>query len=336
AVVKADGYGHGVVPVARELEEAGARGFGVALAEEAIELRDAGVRGEILILNGVVGGAHAEVLHRDLIPVVYDLGEVEAFARAAQGRPFRVHLKVDTGMARLGVSMKELASFLDALGTIKGATIDGLMTHLACADSDRAYTAMQLARFESVIATVRAHGHVPRTLHAANSAATFRHPEARYHMVRPGISLFGDAGFARGPSLRSCLRLRTEVVCLRKVETGDRVGYDGAYVAPGPRTLAIVPLGYGDGLLRAVAQGGEVLVGGRRCPIVGRISMDLTHIDVSDLPRCEVGDEVVLLGAQDGPFGEGEITARQLAAMAGTVPYEVLTNISRRVPRCYA
>lgn len=340
AIVKADGYGHGVVPVARRLEEAGGEalhGFGVALAEEALELREAGIRRAILVLNGAYGGAYADVLAAGLTPVVYDRGHLEGFARAARGRPFAVHLKVDTGMSRLGVSLGELDGFLTALDRTPGARVEGLMTHLMAADSDDAVTAEQLQRFTRAQHALRAHGHRPRLLHAANSAATFRHPSARYDLVRPGIALFGHAGSDDvSAPLRPALRLRSEVLALRDLRPGDRVGYDGTFTASRPTRLATLPIGYGDGLLRAASNRGFVLVRGRRCPLVGRVSMDLSTVDVTDVPGVAVGDEACFLGAQEGPDGvRGAIDMVELAEASGTAPYEVLCAISRRVPRFY-
>ena len=338
AVVKADAYGHGVVPVARRLQEVGAYGFGVALAEEALELREAGIHTAIVVLNGVHGGAHEEVVAAGLTPVVYELPELRAFADVAarRGAPVGVHLKVDTGMSRLGVPFAALAQFLDALEALgpKGAiAIEGCMTHLSSADSDPDVTREQLARFDQAVALVRARGHEPTLLHAANTAGAFLHPESRYDLVRLGSALFGygPPGTERA-GLRPAMRLRTEIISLRRVPAGTRVGYDGTFTADQERTIATVPVGYGDGLIRATSNRAEVLVRGRRCPVVGNVSMDLTGIDVSTLPDVQLGDEVVLLGAQGGDA----IDAHELARSAGTIHYEVLTNVSRRVPRFYA
>jgi len=331
AVVKADAYGHGVVPVAKRLAREGVHGFGVALAEEGLELRAAGIASEIIVLNGVIGGAHAEVIDAGLVPVVYELDELQRFHAAARG-PFRVHVKVDTGMSRLGVPMAQLDDFLEGLRRLPNVRVDGLMTHLACADSDDTFTAAQLRSFHRAVARFRAKGHIPRWLHAANSAALFRHPASRFDLVRPGVALFGHAGAGDvDAGLAPVLRLRSEIVSLRDVPTGGQVGYAHGFVAERPTRVATVPLGYGDGLLRAVSGRGQALVGGHRVPIIGNVSMDLTTLDVTRVPATALGDEVVFLGGQ----GEGRIDAAELARWAGTIPYEVLTNISRRVPRFY-
>lgn len=330
AVVKADAYGHGVIPVASRLEAEGVDGFGVALAEEGLELREAGITGQIVVLNGVYGGAHGAVLAAGLTPVVYDLADVDALRRAAGGRPFGVHVKVDTGMSRLGVPVDRLRGFLERLARMGAVRVEGVMTHLASAEDDDAFTAEQLRRFEAARATFTAFGHRPRIVHAANTAASFRHPEAHYDMVRPGLALFGYAPTEGSRvDLRPALRLRTEVIALRDLPPGAAVGYGGTFRAEGPTRIATLPVGYGDGLMRTVSNRGHVLVRGRRCPVVGTVSMDLTTVDVSGVPGVAVGDEVVLLGRQ----GEERIGADELARNAGTLPYEVLTNISRRVPR---
>lgn len=332
AVVKADAYGHGLVEVARRLEREGAFGFGVALAEEGLELREAGVKGEILVLNGVFGGAHREVLSAGLTPVVYDLDQVRAFAVAAKGRSFGVHLKIDTGMSRLGVPARELASFVEKFRNVRGARIDGVMTHFASADTDSAFTAMQLKVFASARALLARQGLRPRLVHAANSAAALEQPTSRFDFVRVGVALYGVSPLAAEvEGLRPAMRLRSEVIALRTLKKGQSIGYGGTFVAAHRMRVATVPLGYGDGLFRAVSNRGHVLVRGHLCPLVGNVSMDLTSIDVTDVPDCVNGDEVVFLGSQ----GQGCVDASAVARAARTIPYEVLTNVSRRVPRFY-
>lgn len=340
AVVKADAYGHGVIPVAKHLESVGVFGFGVALAEEGLELRDAGIGGAILVLNGVYGGAHREVLARGLTPVVYELEDIEAFAAVAGPEGFGVHLHVDTGMRRLGVPLRELPVFLERSKRFAGLRIEGLMTHLAAADDpDVAFTKMQLANYAKAEAFVLAAGHRPKVHHVANTAATFCHAAARRNWVRPGLALYGYPG-APGVDvpLRPAMRWRSELIQLRRLQPGDRVGYNGTFTAEREMTVAAIPVGYGDGLMCAAATA-SVLVRGRRCPIVGRISMDLATIDVSAVAGVCRGDEAVLLGAQRfedtaGVF-EDFIGAEELAQHAGTIPYEVLCAVSRRVPRFY-
>jgi alanine racemase len=331
AVVKADAYGHGVVPVARRLQANGVDGFGVALAEEGLELREAGIHVPIVVLNGIHGGAHRAIIAKQLTPVVYEIGEARAFDAAADG-PVEVHLKVDTGMSRLGVPMRELGAFLDALRSLPRVRISGVMTHLSEAEGDESVTRRQLARFDEAVATIRDAGHHPEHLHVGNSAAAIRFPEARRDWVRLGIVLFGYAptpGLEK--SLRTSMRLRTEIISSRTIEAGERVGYSGTFTATAPTRIATLAIGYGDGLSRGLSNRGHVLVRGVRCRIVGNVSMDLTGIDVTDVPDARIGDEAVLLGRQ----GAEEITIAEAAEAAGILPYEVLTNVSRRVPRFY-
>jgi len=336
AVVKADAYGHGVVPVALRLEQEGVSGFGVALAEEGLELREAGVRAPILVLNGVYGHAHLDVLEAGLTPVVYDLAQVEAFERAAGDRRVQVHLKIDTGMGRLGVPLRRLPAFLDAMSRHPRCHVVGLMTHLSSADSDDDATSEQLARFAEARAQVLGAGHPVATVHVGNTAATLRRPDARFDMVRPGGALFGVQPTPEdGLELRPALRLRTEVIALRDLEPGEFVGYDRTFVALRPTRIATVPLGYGDGLLRGLSGCGEMLVRGLRAPIAGRVSMDLTTLDVTDVPGCACGDEVVVVGSQRFEERHATIRAEEVAARAGTIGYDVLTSISRRVPRVH-
>lgn len=338
-VLKADGYGHGAPAVARTLERAGARGFCVALLEEAIELREAGIRAPILVMGGYYGGAYEELVAHDLVPVIYDPSHVEGLVRAAHhvGRAVRAHVKIDTGMARLGVRPEDLAPFVERLARQSEIVVDGLMTHLACADApdaNDAFTDEQIARFEAATALAARMGVAPRVRHAANSAALLRH-RARFDAVRPGIAIFGNSPVASDVDLRPVMRVRTEIVGLRTIEAGESVGYGALFRASRRTVVATVPMGYADGLSRQLSNRGHMLVGGRRAPIVGAVSMDMSMLDVTDVPGVALGAEVVVLGPQDGPHGKDAITAGEVAAHAGSIAWEVLTSISRRVPRFY-
>jgi alanine racemase len=344
AVLKADGYGHGAPAVARTLERAGAvDGFCVALLEEGIELREAGIRAPILVMGGYYGDAHDEVLARGLVPVVYDLGQVQGFARlvrmgAVEG-PVSVHLKIDTGMARLGVTMRDLPRFAAALADYPEVRVIGLMTHLASADAPTVEeTRAQTTRFDEATAQLSRHGIRVAVRHAANSAALLR-GEALFDAVRPGLALFGAApvagGIALSSELRPVMRVRSEIISLRDIEAGDPVGYGALFRASRPTRIATVPMGYADGLSRHVSNRGHALVRGKRAPIVGAVSMDMSMIDVTDIPGVTLRDEVVVLGAQEGPLGKDAITADEVAAHEGTIAWEVMTSISRRVPRFY-
>lgn len=343
AVLKADGYGHGAPAIARTLERARVDGFCVALVEEAVELREAGIVAPIVVMGGHYRSAYGEVLARGLIPVVHDLGQVAAFARlvrsgAASG-PIDAHLKVDTGMARLGVTMQQLPALALALAEYPEVRVRGLMTHLACADAPTSEsTAEQLVRFEEATAILVQAGVRIEQRHAANSAALLR-GQALFDAVRPGIALFGVAPRVEGTplsdELKPVMRVRTEIVAMRDVEQGASVGYGATWRAPGPSRIATLPMGYADGLSRRLGNQGHVLVRGKRAPIVGAVSMDMTMVDVSRIEGASVRDEAVVLGAQEGPLGRGLIGADEIAEHADTIPWEVLTSVSRRVPRFY-
>jgi alanine racemase len=349
-VLKADGYGHGAAAIATTLESAGIQGLCVALLEEGIELRLAGLRCPVLVMGGAYGrfrdGVEALLAHQ-LTPVVYDRAQIDAIARAARfvGRgKVQVHLKLDTGMGRLGAREEQLDEILRALRAAPELELEGLMTHLACADAeDLAETHEQLAHFERLCARIEAAGFRPTLRHAAGSAAVFRVPRAHLDVVRPGIALFGVHPCApalvhehgRTPNLKPAMRVLSEVIALRDVPAGCAIGYGHTWRASRPSIIATLPMGYADGLSRALSNRGAVLIRGTRAPIVGTVSMDLTMVDVTDIPGASVRDEVVVLGPQRGPLGEGSIGAEEIAAHIGTIAYECLTNVSRRVPRFY-
>lgn len=359
AVLKADGYGHGAKAVARTLERAGAGGICVALVEEGIELREAGIRAPILVMGGFYGRVWPELIHYGLTPVLQHLGQVEALAeevRFNSGEPVSVHLKVDTGMARLGASVGDLDRIAQAVKAHPEVRLEALMTHFACADQpDPAVLEPQLERFRDALDVLAAAGIRPRLRHAANSAALLGHPQTHFDLVRPGLALFGvhpcgadrsvrlpalltDAGQAcecTRSELRPVMSVLSQLVSVRDVPVGETVGYGATWTALRPSRIATFPMGYADGLVRGLSNRGQALVRGVRAPIVGMVSMDMTMLDVTDVPGATVGDEVVLLGSQKGPLGSDEITATEIADHLGTIPWEVLTNISRRVPRFY-
>jgi alanine racemase len=352
AVLKADAYGHGAPAVARTLERARVDGFCVALLEEGVELREAGIVAPILVMGGHYGNAHDEVIARGLTPVVHDLEQLAAFARVVRSGgvegPIDVHRKVDTGMARLGVTMQALPEVAARLADLPEVRVAGLMTHLACADAPtNEATTEQMILFDEATALLARHGVRPELRHAANSAAMLR-AQARLDAVRPGIALFGVSPAVEGEALASelkpVMRVRTEIVAVRDVPAGASVGYGATWKAVRSSRIATLPMGYADGLSRqlggsneggTVRRGGHVLVRGKRAPIVGAVSMDMTMIDVTDIPGAALRDDVVVLGAQDGPLGRDAIGAAEVAAHGDTIPWEVLTSVSRRVPRFY-
>jgi alanine racemase len=340
AVLKADGYGHGAKALARTLEREGAAGVCVALVEEGIELRQAGITIPILIIGGNYGRAWGDVFAHRLTPMLHDAGQVEALAEEVRYRecqPVQVHVKVDTGMGRLGVTLSEIPRLIRAFASNPEVRLHGLMTHYACADApDSTHLEDQRATFEQAAALITRHGFAPAVRHAANSAAMFVGARHHYDLVRPGLALMGLEPLRdQQHELRPVMRMRTEVVAMRELGVGQCVGYGATWQARRPSRIATIPVGYADGLSRGLSNCGHVLLAGRRAPIVGIISMDMATVDVTDLPGVEVGDECVVLGAQKGRLGNDVISATEIAEALGTIAWEVLTSVSRRVPRFY-
>ena len=338
--VKADAYGHGAVACARALQGAGAAWFGVALPEEGTTLRAAGISRPVLCLGGFWESQEDELLAGRLTPVAYRLDMLERLDAAARraGRIADFHLKVDTGMGRLGVPQAELEAFLDRITGLQHIRLDGLMTHFASADDPDKddFTRAQVARFESALASVRARGHQPAWIHEANSAALCAYPQARGNLVRPGGVLYGlwrDVTNPQTPPLdwRPVLSLRSRIIHLKTVPAGTPLGYGGTMVTRRESRIATIAIGYEDGLRRGLSNCGTVLVRGRRAPIAGRVSMDLTMIDVTEIGDAEIGDEAMLIGRQ----AESSITAEEIAACVGTISYEITCGISDRVPRLF-
>lgn len=338
-VLKADGYGHGAKACARTLERAGASGLCVALLEEGIELRNAGVTLPILVMGGYFGNAYSELLAHHLTPVLYDKGQLAELAAEVRYRgadPAAIHLKLDTGMGRLGALPKDMAEITALLRSTPEIKLQGLMTHFASADTDPESIQEQLVRFESATELLRAQGITPQWRHAASTAAILNNEASHLDFVRPGIGVFGvEPVLGAAPELRPVMRVVSTVIALRELELGQCVGYGATWRAERKSTIATIPMGYADGLARACSNRTNVLVRGKRAPVAGTVSMDLTTIDVTDIPGVSIGDEVTVLGNQKGPLGEDVISARELAEALGTIPWEVLTNISRRVPRFY-
>jgi alanine racemase len=293
-------------------------------------------------MGGYNGQSWGEVLARDVTPVIYDVAQAEGLAREvrlAEGRsaPAGVHFKIDTGMGRLGCELGEMPKVLERLRDIPEIRIEGLMTHFAGADDETIEpVSVQLERFEQAATTAKMLGIAPEIRHAANSAALFRCREARLDWVRPGIALFGVAPrYGEKVDLRPAMSLRTEIVALRHVKKGDPIGYGWTWRAPRASVIATIPMGYADGLSRHLSNRGAVLVAGKRAPIVGTVSMDLTMIDVTEHPGAAIRDEVMVLGPQHGALGKDVITAAEIAGHVGTIPWDILTSVSRRVPRFY-
>ena len=336
AVVKADAYGHGAVPVARSLEEAGADALAVAILEEALELRRAGIGLPILLLNGFWPGEEAEIIRRDLTPAVYAEDGVLRLAREAARLkiPARYAVKVDTGMTRLGFPFEQAGEAVRRCLAVEWARCQGLYTHFSAADDPgHPATRRQIGRFSQVLADLPSGKAAEFRNHMANSAGILGFREAWCDAVRPGLMLYGINPLSRPAplALSPALSFKTSIVQVKSVKPGTEVGYGGDYVASRGTRIAILPVGYADGVNRLLAPRGKVLLRGRRIPVAGRISMDLTAVDIGSAPEAGVGDEVCLIGRQ----GSEEITAGEFAAACSTIPYEALCRIGPRVPRIY-
>ncbi|MBK7625286.1 MAG: alanine racemase [Kineosporiaceae bacterium] len=346
AVVKADGYGHGAVPVARAALDGGASWLGVARAGEALQLRAAGIETPLLMLGYTPPGAMTELVAADVSLTIWTTAHLEqaSAAAATARRPASVHLKIDTGMTRVGVRPEDARALATQLVTSEDVVLQGIFTHFACADEpdpSAGVTAGQQQRFAATLTSVApvfaeldAAGRPRPLVHAANSAATFAVPEAAHDLVRFGIAMYGlSPGEAvRLPDgVRPALRWSTVLARVEQVPPGEGVSYGHRYHTTARQRIGTIPVGYADGWRRV--DGNEVLVGGRRVPVLGRVCMDQCMIDLDGVPEAEIGDEVVLIGSQDGAGGTDRITADDVAARWGTIGYEVVCGIGRRVPR---
>ncbi len=333
AAVKADGYGHGAVPVARRLARCGVGWFGVATPEEALALRAGGVTGDILLFGPVYRADTLRRLADEGVSVTLaDEAGLEAALAARTARPLRLHLKVDTGMGRLGLPWPEAAALARRVERAPGIELEAVWTHLARSDeADRAPTLAQIERFERLLADLRADGITPPLRHAANSAGVFGFPEAHYDLVRPGIALYGyhsdEPVQALEPDLRPAMRLQAPVSFVKRVPVGTPLSYGGTWVAPRETTVATVRIGYADGYPRLLSNSGSASLHGRSLPVAGRVCMDQILLDAGDLD-VRPGDTVTLWGPP-GP------DAQSLARRIGTISYELLTGVAPRVPRRY-
>jgi len=346
AVVKADAYGHGAVECSRALEAEGAKWFGVTSLDEAIPLREAGVRANILLMTGFWRGEESEIVRLRLTPTVWEPWHIESLdkAAAALGVTQPVHLKVDTGMGRLGVGVDQLPAVLAGLKAAKHLVLEGLSTHLAASEiMDAPSVAEQERCFDSARRMVHQAGMEPVFVHMANTGAVISRRETWNSMVRPGVALYGyylpfqragrevSGGTLRLP-VKPILKWKTRILSLRDFGANQALGYGVTYVTKAPTHVAVLPVGYADGYNRQLSNHGRVIVREHYAPIVGRISMDLTLVDVTGIPGIAVGDEVILLGT-----GEGlSVDALEHAELANSTPYEILCNISKRVPRRYS
>ncbi|MBI5238978.1 MAG: alanine racemase [Elusimicrobia bacterium] len=327
-VVKGDAYGHGAVQCARAAEKCrGADWLGVSSVEEGVVLREAGARLPVLVLGSLYPfESFLAAVEFGLTPTVASLDSARRLAEVARRlrRKVSCHLKIETGMGRIGMSpaaAEAAAGYLLQTGRVDVA---GAYTHFSCAETDRAFTLEQLRRFKRALAGLARIGVSPRLRHAANSAAALRYPAARLDLVRPGLAIYGLV-----PGFRPVLSLKSKVVFLKTVPRGAAIGYGATFRAKRPTRVATVPIGYADGWTRRLSNRCSALLGGRRCPVIGTISMDMLMLDATAVPGARVGDDVVLIGRQ----GREEITAAEAAAAAGTIPYETTTALTSRVPR---
>jgi len=339
AVVKADGYGHGAVEVARTALNAGASQLAVAFLEEGIELRRAGIQAPILLLGYTDPALASSLYEYSLTPTVFDLEVARGLSRwaADRGHTLPVHIKVDTGMGRIGVLAPEALDFITAVSRLPGLRLEGLLTHLAAADEedDGGYTHRQIRVFAELVEACREKGIRFSYYHAANSAAAIMHPDARFNLVRIGLSLYGyypAPWLAAGPvKLRPALSFKSRIIFIKEVPPGTAISYGCTYRTRTRSLIATVPVGYGDGYSRSLSNRGQVLVRGRRAPVVGRVCMDHLMIDVSGIEGVQRGDEVVLYGRQ----AEEAIPVEEVAGLLGTISYELICSLDKRVPRLY-
>ena len=335
-VVKANAYGHGAVSVARALSAAGATAFAVALVEEAIELREAGIGEEILVLEGPWPGQEADIVKYRLTAAVYSSDVVRHLDREARSapQPTRVHIKVDTGMSRLGVAWDEMKELLRAFHATAALQVSGVFSHLACAEEDDStYTSEQIRRFRHALDQIERAGLPTGEVHFANSAGLLYSPQLRSASARPGIALYGyPPAPARSPvNLKPVLTLKARVGRIHTIRSGESAGYNRRFVATRETRAATLPVGYADGYDRRLTGLGRVILRGRLAPVLGAVSMDMIVVDITDVPEAGMEDEVILLGSTP----ECRMDAADWAEMLGTIPYEVLCGISLRVPRLY-
>ena len=338
-VVKANAYGHGAVPVAKKLEELGAEYLAVACLDEAVELRQAGITAPILLLGPTPAEFAGELLHYDLTQSVQDLPAARALSEAAvqADKLLKIHIKADTGMSRLGFLCDEehVATSVNEIAQVcalPGLKAEGIFTHFANADGDESYSMRQLTRFLDAVDKLSARGVKFEIRHCAASAAVLNYPCTHLDMVRPGIALYGhypdpSCEGLDGPGLLPVMTLKTRIVAVRELSAGTCISYGCTHTLARDSRLAVLPVGYADGLERLLSNRGEMLVRGKRVPILGRVCMDMCMVDVTDLPAVEVGDEATVFGP--------ELPLEEKADAVGTIQYELLCGVAPRVPRVY-
>ena len=341
AVVKADAYGHCAPVCAKKLEGEGIDWFGVALPEEGLELRQAGISKPVLCLGSFWNGQENLLLKHDLTPVVYQIEQAESYQRAAVERGIiaAVHVKIDTGMGRIGVRFDEVSEFAEKLKSLRNLRVEGIMTHFAAADNlqENDFTTLQIERFDESVAIFEALGFRPIYKDLANSPGAIAHPRSRGNLVRLGGVLYGLGDDVLPseidlPKLKPVMSIHSQIAHLKRVPAGETIGYSRTFATRKDSLIATVPIGYQDGLPRILSNRGRVIVGGKFAPMIGRISMDWTMIDVSAVPNVKIGDDVIIIGES----GDLKIPASETAGLSETISYEITCGINRRVPRVYA
>ncbi len=337
AVVKADGYGVGAMAAAKTFRECGCQRFAVATPDEAVELRDGGITEPILVLGPSPRDSAEELVARDITAACTDVAFAEAMSRAAsaRGKTARLHLKIDTGMGRIGFLPSEAPSAVEKITVLPDLELEGIFTHFACADERNAeYTRIQFSRFGETLDLLRPLNARFRIRHVCNSAGTVNFPEMHLDAVRPGLILYGmwPSPFCkRGVELKPVFEVKTSVAVVRELSPCSGVGYGLKYMTRGTERVAILPIGYADGFARPLSMKASVLVRGMRAPLIGSICMDQTMVDVTHIPGVVKGDEVVIVGDQ----GKERITPEETAAHLGTINYEIPSLFTKRVPRVY-
>ncbi|MHB8070632.1 MAG: alanine racemase [Candidatus Cryosericum sp.] len=332
-VVKDDAYGHGAVRVAQVLQEEGAEWFALATLEEALSLRQAGIKGRMLVFGYVPpSGVSAAVEHGITLSVPND-DVARELREAAPGRPLTVHLKVDTGMGRGGVLADGAMDVLHKLSGMKGLEIEGIYSHFSCADSDESYSSMQLRRFEKILHQATVEGIRPPLAHLCNSAGILTMKTATFEGVRPGLLLYGLSPLEGVPiaGLKPAMSMKSRVIAFKQVPAGYGIGYGRTYLTYKPTIVGLLPVGYTDGYSRLLSNKASVLIRGKRAAVIGRVTMDQTMIDLSEVPGVAVGDEAVLMGEAGGQ----RITAGDLGSLEQSISYEVLSTMGKLIPRIY-
>lgn len=335
AVVKADAYGHGSIETAKRLEQLNVDYFGVAIVEEAVPLREVGIKKPILLLGGFWSGQEEDILIHDLTPAIYHFGVLESLSYFAKSfnKRVRYHLKIDTGMGRVGIPHQEVGEFVRQARRLELVELEGVFTTLSSADKDaREYTQLQIHRFNQAVREIEAFGMPVKIKHAANSAGLLYYPDSWFDMVRPGILLYGVVpGRKNLPDVGPILSLKSRISFLKSAPPGTPIGYGQTFITQRESLIAMIPIGYYDGLNRLLSNQGKVIVRDRFAPIVGSITMDMAFIDVTDIPDVKMDDDVIIIGRS----ASLSITAGDIAREIHTIPYEVFCGIRKRVPRIY-